>query len=218
MEGRDEYRILSQEAPLCPYCGALLSGYPARRTYIDKQGNPQKNQRRALYWLDLEIPESWIYGELGLPQYLLLDDLEILKQYNAEIRGLYNYYRIANNVSVLNNFNYVMKFSMFKTFGAKYRANIGKIRDKCRIGKDFGVKYQTKRGWKTLLFYNERFRCVETTATGNFDSEPNQSFRTSANSLITRLKAKKCEWRGIEDVDLKIHHVRKLKNLKGKSV
>ena len=74
-----------------------------------------------------------------------LDDLEILKQYNAEIRGLYNYYKIANNVSVLNNFNYVMKFSMFKTFGAKYQAHIGEIRDKYRIGKDFGVNTRQKR-------------------------------------------------------------------------
>ena len=42
---------------------------------------------------------------------LHLDDLEILNQYNAEIRGLYNYYRLANNVSVLNNFYYVMRYS-----------------------------------------------------------------------------------------------------------
>lgn len=146
-----------------------------------------------------------------------LDDLEILKQYNSEIRGLYNYYKIANNVSVLNDFNYVMKFSMFKTFGAKYKAHIGEIRDKYRIGKDFGVKYQTKKGWTTLLFYNQGFRHVETPAAGNFDSMPNQYFRTSANSLITRLKARKCEWCGAEDVDLEIHHVRKLKNLKGKA-
>ena len=41
---------------------------------------------------------------------LHLDDLEILNQYNAEIRGLYNYYRLANNVSVLNNFYYVMRW------------------------------------------------------------------------------------------------------------
>ncbi len=146
-----------------------------------------------------------------------LDDLEILKQYNAEIRGLYNYYRIANNVSVLNDFNYIMKFSMFKTFGAKYKAHIGEIRDKYRVGKDFGVKYQTKRGWMTLLFNNEGFRRVETIATGNFDSEPNRYFRTSANSLIARLKAKKCEWCETEDVDLEIHHVKKLKDLKGKA-
>lgn len=52
---------------------------------------------------------------------LHLDDLEILNQYNAEIRGLYNYYRLANNVSVLNNFYYVMRYSMLKTFAG----NIG---------------------------------------------------------------------------------------------
>lgn len=45
------------------------------------------------------------------------DDLEILNQYNAEIRGLYNYYRIANNASTLNDFYYIMKYSLFKTFG-----------------------------------------------------------------------------------------------------
>ena len=129
----------------------------------------------------------------------------------------YTLFEPSNNVSVLNNFNYVMKFSMFKTFGAKYKAHIGEIRDKYRIGKDFGVRYQTKRGWNTLLFYNEGFRHVDTPSTGSFDSEPNQRFRTKPNSLITRLKAKTCEWCGAGDVDLEIHHVRRLKNLKGKA-
>ena len=104
---------------------------------------------------------------------LHLDDIEILKQYNAEVRGLYNYYKLANNASVLNNFNYIMKFSMFKTFGAKYRLSIGKVRNKYRVGKDFGVTYQTKHGWKTLLYYNEGFRHVKTVACGKFDAIPN---------------------------------------------
>lgn len=148
---------------------------------------------------------------------LHLDDLEILKQYNAEVRGLYNYYKIAGNVSVLNNFNYVMKFSMFKTFAAKYNSSIGKIRDKYRMGADFGVRYETKKGWNTLLYYNGGFRHTDTVAKANVDSLPNTYFRTSPNSLIARLKARKCEWCGAEDVDLEIHHVRKLKNLKGRA-
>ena len=32
------------------------------------------------------------------------DDLEILNRYNSEIRGIYNYYCIANNVNILNSF------------------------------------------------------------------------------------------------------------------
>ena len=66
---------------------------------------------------------------------LHLDDLEILNQYNAEIRGLYNYYRLANNVSVLNNFYYVMRYSMLKTFAGKYRTRISRIIQKYHQGK-----------------------------------------------------------------------------------
>lgn len=68
-----------------------------------------------------------------------LDDLEILNQYNAEIRGLYNYYRIAHNATVLNNFLYVMKYSMYKTFAGKYRTSMQKIIRKYTKGKDFVV-------------------------------------------------------------------------------
>lgn len=35
-------------------------------------------------------------------------------------------------------------------------------------------------------------------------------------SLIERLLAEKCEWCGIDNVPLEMHHVNKLKNLKGK--
>ena len=144
------------------------------------------------------------------------DDLEILQEYNAEIRGLYNYYKIADNASVLCDFGYFMKYSMFKTFAAKYKTHVGAIKDKYRIGKDFGVKYETKSGPKVMLFYNEGFRHSKEAAAGNFDVEPKVYANSSPNSLIARLKAKKCEWCGAENVDLDIHHVCKLKDLKGR--
>jgi hypothetical protein len=37
-------------------------------------------------------------------QFINNDDLEILERYNAEIRGLYNYYSIANNCSIMHSF------------------------------------------------------------------------------------------------------------------
>ena len=52
-----------------------------------------------------------IWKSIQRKQLLHLDDLEILRQYNAEIRGLYNYYKIANNATVLNAFGYMMKYS-----------------------------------------------------------------------------------------------------------
>src|SRR5699024_6872703 len=41
-----------------------------------------------------------IWTSIARKQLLHLDDLEILRQYNAEIRGLYNYYKIANNATI----------------------------------------------------------------------------------------------------------------------
>ncbi|KIP24973.1 type II intron maturase family protein [Bacillus thuringiensis serovar morrisoni] len=50
------------------------------------------------------------------------EDLEIVSQYNSEIRGLYNYYRLAENVSNhMHRFAYFMFYSMLKTFATKYR-------------------------------------------------------------------------------------------------
>ena len=40
---------------------------------------------------------------------------EILSKVNSEIRGLYNFYSIACNVSTLNKFSSIMKYSMLKT-------------------------------------------------------------------------------------------------------
>ena len=45
---------------------------------------------------------------------------DIMAQYNAEIRGFYNYYSIANNISYLgNSFGFNMEYSMFKTIAQK---------------------------------------------------------------------------------------------------
>ena len=144
------------------------------------------------------------------------DDLEILKQYNAEIRGMYNYYRIANNASVLCHFNYVMKFSMFKTYGAKYKLSVGQVRAKYGY-KEFGVKYYASSGLKIMYFYNEGFK-RQTTGIANpeMDTLPKVYRNNNPTSLMARLKANCCEYCGAEDVKIEIHHVRKLKDLKGK--
>ncbi|QHA01096.1 reverse transcriptase/maturase family protein [Dehalobacter restrictus] len=144
------------------------------------------------------------------------DDIEILTQYNAEIRGLYNYYRLANNVSILNTFGYIMKMSMLKTFGAKYQLHVSGVKKKYGQ-KNFGVKYMTKAGVKTAYFYDQGFRKDRTNVgTGEIDLIPKLYGNVTRTSLVARLKACRCEWCGVENVELEIHHVRKLKNLQGK--
>jgi hypothetical protein len=137
--------------------------------------------------------------------------------YNAEIRGLYNYYKLAHNVSGLDKFKYIMEYSMYKTFARKYKMKMGKIIDKYNINGNFGVKYTTKNGEKIRYFYNEGFKKQKlTNIPNNEDIQPNTLSYSGRTTLEQRLLANKCEWCGRKDTPLEIHHIRKVKDLKGK--
>ena len=146
-----------------------------------------------------------------------LDDLEILNQYNAEIRGLYNYYRIVHNATVLNNFLYVMKYSMYKTFAGKYRTSMRKIIRKYTKNKDFVITYQGKSGEKSVVFYNQGMRRDTHVSTTDPDIIGRAKENSYYTSLIQRLQGGQCEWCGATDMEIEIHHVKKLKDLSGKA-
>lgn len=146
-----------------------------------------------------------------------LDDLEILNQYNAEIRGLYNYYRIAHNATVLNNFLYVMKYSMYKTFAGKYRTSMRKIIRKYTKNRDFVITYQGKSGEKSVVFYNQGMRRDTHVSTTDPDIIGRARENRNYTSLVQRLRGRQCEWCGATDVEIEIHHVKKLKDLSGKA-
>lgn len=143
------------------------------------------------------------------------DDLEILSQYNAEIRGFYNYYAIANNSSTIHSFYYIMEYSMYKTFACKYRTSTRKAIRKFSENGRFVVKYQNRKG-KTLrcYFYNDGFaRKAEMKVEA--DLMPNTAVYTGNVGLIDRLSAEQCEFCGANG-KLEMHHVKRLKDLKGK--
>lgn len=145
------------------------------------------------------------------------DDLEILRTYNSEIRGFYNYYSIANNSSIINSFKYIMEYSMYKTYATKYRTTKHNMIEKYRINKGFGVKYKTKYGKeKVCLFYDEGFKRKDINRNADVDNVTDKRFYLGRTSLIQRLEACRCEICGAENVPIEIHHVRKLKDLNGK--
>lgn len=186
--------------------------------YVPKE----KWMKRLLQYKALKIKydkqngNQEIWEPVRRTQLMHLDDIEILNQYNAEIRGLYNYYRLANNVSVLNNFYYVMKYSMLKTFAGKYRTRISKIIRKYRQGKDFVVKYPKKDGIGRVLFYNKGFQRDTKVGMSNPDVIARAIENYSRSGLIKQLKANQCEWCGKGNVPIEVHHIWKLKDLKGK--
>ena len=48
-------------------------------------------------------------------------DLEIVTVFDAELRGICNYYHLASNYRSLNYFSYLMEYSCLKTLSGKHR-------------------------------------------------------------------------------------------------
>lgn len=142
-----------------------------------------------------------------------LEDIKIISQYNAEIRGLYNFYSIAYNAAVLNNFKYVMEYSMYKTFAYKYRKSMSQIIGKYSDHGKFRVAYETKKGTKYCYFYDEGFKRKEEINRWLNDTLPSYRAPDKPNTLAGRLRRHVCELCGQESSEMLMHHVRKLADL-----
>jgi len=143
-------------------------------------------------------------------------DIEILATYNAEVRGLYNYYSIANDAFKIGRFGNVMKYSMYKTFACKYKTNVHEIKRRYCVGGLFTVEYDTKVGRKTTTFYRDGYKRKETaTKFDNVSELPEYSKYTKTNTLKQRVERHTCELCGKDCRNLEIHQVKKLKDLKG---
>ena len=151
-------------------------------------------------------------------KYLVgLTDLEIVSVYNAELRGICNYYGMASSFCKLHYFSYLMEYSCLKTLASKHKTSLSKIIDKFNDGTGkWGVPYETKMGSKRRYFANYA-DCKGKGSATDYISNAAVVYGYAVNTLENRLKAKVCELCGTTESDhYEVHHINKLKNLKGK--
>lgn len=235
LELSDEKTLITNSRQSAKFLGYEITIRRSDKTRKDKRGIPRRSlDHKTVLLLPTEVmkkklleykaiklvvengKEKW---ESRSRTYLRNnDDLEILSRYNSEIRGIYNYYCLANNCNILNNFYYHMKESMLKTFSSKYESTVRKISRKYTRDKIFRVRYENNKGeMKESTLYHDGFKRKEHARLDFADNLPVATkYRgLMSTSLMDRLKAQKCEYCGDTD-NLKMFHVRKLKNLKGK--
>lgn len=151
-------------------------------------------------------------------KYLIgLTDLEIVSVYNAELRGICNYYGMASNFCKLHYLAYLMEYSCLKTLASKHKTSLSKTIDKFNDGTgEWGIPYETKQGNKRRYFANYA-DCKGKGPATDYISNAAVVYGYAVNTLENRLKAKVCELCGTTESDhYEVHHINKLKNLKGK--
>jgi len=144
-------------------------------------------------------------------------ELEIVTTFNAELRGICNYYSMASNFNRLDYFAYLMEYSCLKTLANKHKSKVSKIREQYKDGKgSWSIPYTTKQGDKRCYF--ARYMNCKNTQNNN-DQLPKLAVMhlSSPTTFETRLAAKQCELCGATEAEhYEMHHVNKVKNLVGK--
>ena len=146
-------------------------------------------------------------------------DFTIVSRYQAEFRGVVQYYMLAQNVSHFSRLQWVMQQSLCRTLARKHNSSAKKMADKYR------TKVQTEYGLKSCLevmvergpdkppliarFGNIPLRRKQYAIIA--DHNP-QLIKTERTELLQRLLADVCELCGSTD-KVEVHHIRHLKDL-----
>jgi len=199
------------------------------------QENAQRDQRRHRRNINgrvgLRVPKDVIkdkcqrykrYRQKTIHRAELLhdSDLTIIETFQAEYRGIVEYYRLAYNLRCLSELKGVMETSLTKTLASKFQVSVPRIYDKYGTtfmveGKPYKVLQVIKEreGKKPLV---ARWGGIplkwDIEATINDKRRRKWSWRSE---LEKRLLADLCEYCGTTGAteEIQVHHIRALKDL-----
>ena len=144
----------------------------------------------------------------------------IVEQYQAEFRGVVNYYRRATNLSALNHLRWVMEMSLAKTLASKLKISVSQVfkRYKTTIQTDNGprkvlVVKVDEPGKKPLVTYWGGVSLARDNTATLIDKHP--PILNGRTELVQRLLADTCELCG-STVKVQVHHIRAMKDLRKK--
>ena len=137
------------------------------------------------------------------------------------MRGIANYYALASGAKKgLNRLMYMAKSSFLATLATKHKSTISKINAQHRSGADIVVNTKSKEGKRQryILFTLRSWKPPKPKE--DADVLPNQGIqlRLGRSSLQQRLLADNCEYCGKQGGFFGAHHVKKLKDVKGKAL
>ncbi|MGW4770033.1 HNH endonuclease [Nocardia sp. NPDC004278] len=150
-------------------------------------------------------------------------DVSIVAQFQAEFRGVAEYYRLAFNRHRLGRLKFVMEQSLTKTLARKYRITVPKVYRRYRAVLD--TEQGPRRGLRATQDRGDGRAPLEAQWGGislarditprPLDDNPTRVWNSGRSELVQRLLATVCERCG-STRKVEVHHVRALKDLNPK--
>jgi group II intron reverse transcriptase/maturase len=199
---------------------------------VAQQGNDQLDQhgKRCINGvIGLRVPIDAINARCRLymkrnkpihrPALLFESDYAIIDRYQAEYRGVVQYYLLAYNVCRLSKLCDVMERSLTRTLANKHKSTAKQMRNKYRstIETPYGPMkclkaiIERENGKKPLVTYFGGIPLRRQKEVLLHDRTPHM-FDGTRSELVKRLLADTCEMCGSRE-DIEVHHIRKLADL-----
>jgi group II intron reverse transcriptase/maturase len=215
--------------------GTLFLGYTVKtvtgnRRRMIKRGRRATLSRAGGDRIHLCVPHSRLvrfnrskrYGDLGSLKALhrrhMIESsmLEIVLAYNAEMRGLANYYRLAYCAKhSLRKLWFLWKLSLLKTLAFKLRLSVNQVAYRLKTEDGLAVCFTVDGKKRRVGVFNLKHLDRLPEMGRAVDIWPSQHFTKARSDVLDRLHARTCEYCGTTDKPFEIHHVRRLADMKG---
>jgi group II intron reverse transcriptase/maturase len=216
--------------------GTVFLGYEVISKTIDRKKRVRARSgvytanRTVVEQMTLRIPEEKLlrfchkkgYGDYVTHKtrhrgaLLQRSDAEVILTFNAELRGLANYYCLAYGARArLHKLQYLWRGGLLKTLAAKHKTTVVEMVKRLKRGSDFALEYEVKGRRKNLFLFSLRHWKEPRNASRSIDIEPyTYEYTLTRTEIIERLSAEVCEYCGVSKGYFEVHHVRKLKDVK----
>lgn len=190
----------------------------------------QQNRRSINGQIALRVPMDVIaarcrpYMQGGKPihrrERVHDSEFSIVERFQAEYRGLVEYYRMAQNLYRFDRVRWIMEQSLTKTLAAKRRTTVQKVWERYAMtihtpeGPRKSLQVQVEREERQPLVAQWGGISLRHSAKAILNDYPRQIWN-GRTELLERLLADTCEHCGSQE-DVQVHHIRHLADLKRK--
>lgn len=216
------------------FLGYDIKTYTSTKTTKIAWGKGTCNRRTISEKMQLHIPSEKMfqyaskngYGDMAIfrpksrPALLRRSDVEILMTYNAEMRGLANYYSLAQGYkTALQRVIGLAQWSFFATLSHKHKSSIGKVARKMKLSAQSGYELKVNINGIPKSYRLFRLKDHEPPKIHNSNVDTpwdTTRFTMTRSELVQRLNANTCEYCGKTGGYMEVHHIKALKDVQGK--
>jgi group II intron reverse transcriptase/maturase len=211
------------------FLGYRIKTYTGNRIVKVKRGKRYFTFESVAERLQLQIPPEKLqkfciskrYGtyDTGKARHkqdlVNLSDAEIILAYNAELRGLANYYALAlNGKRDMGKLAYLWWGSLLKTLARKHKTTVTKTARRLKTDEGYKLIVQNEKKTRVIRVFRLKDLKPPTMTDSQVDVQPNVFALTlSRSELIRRLHAEQCEYCGTKEGPFEVHHIRRMKDV-----